>query len=94
MGEIKVSRMAKDVAQEQNFNKKKEIPLQDDVQKLSAYIKTKLQSFKPDPETPTTMKAFTELASTVQVLLSTFNKRRPGEIEIMRYVLHFSYLHK
>ena len=77
---IRIGITANDVSEERNFNKKVELPHPKDVNKLTSYVKTKLrQSNLTDQDQ--NWSTYSSIVTLVQTRLSTYNKRRPGEIE-------------
>ena len=77
---IKIGITANAVSQERHFNRSINLPEPSDVSMLATYLKDKLMSTLLDLQSPS-LKSYKDVTSLVQVRLTTYNKRRPGEIE-------------
>ena len=77
------SKLARVNLEERRRNKRVELPLPSDVKKLSEYLKTELESFNKGNVTFENFKKGTILA---EAALITYNRRRPGEVQAMRYL--------
>ena len=80
---IRVSKQAYITLQTRNFNKEKSLPEPDDLVKLNSYIKDELK--KVDVHT-NNFEIFRRAERLAQARLLVYNKRRSGEVEVIRYV--------
>jgi hypothetical protein len=72
---VKVNKRAEEILLERKFNKKKPLPLPDDVQKLALYLIDLLQNYNYKE------CCWRDVPITLEAYLVSYNKRRPWEIE-------------
>ena len=80
---VEVSALACAILSERKFNKTIQLPGSDDLRKLSEYLKsqaTKIQEI-------TNADAYRHAVQVAEARLLTYNKRRPGELEAIRYIV-------
>lgn len=83
----KVTKLAKVTLNERRFNKSKDLPLPKDVAKLSSYLLDEIKKIDLNQKDAISYRKTLILA---QTRLLTYNRRRPGELEVMRFVFIFS----
>ena len=74
---LRVNRRANEIILERKFNKKKPLPLPEDVQQLALYLLKLLREY----EYKVGVTSWRDVAITLGAYLLSYNKRRPGEIE-------------
>ena len=79
----RVATLARCLASERKFNKNILLPIPEDLEKVSNYIKEELANLDLTKPAWTTYQRGVYL---VQCRLAIFNKRRPGELEAIRYL--------
>lgn len=76
-------KLARNVLVRRRFIMKKELPSPDDIAVLTRYIVEELKSIALTPEN------FFRVVQMAQTRLLTFNKRRSGKIDVIRYNIHY-----
>lgn len=76
------SKLARVNLEERRRNKKVELSLPLDVKKLSDFSKVEIESFDKGN---LTYENFKNRSTLTEAVLITYNRRRPGEIQAMRY---------
>jgi hypothetical protein len=84
---VRVSKQALITLQTRKFNAEKSLPEPDDLVKLNKHIKDELENLNLKDQSYQTWRRAEVLA---QARLLVFNKRRSGEVDVIRYV-HFTY---
>ena len=77
----KVTKLARVTLNERQFNKKNELPLPNDIAKLSKYL---LEEIKNVDLTKKETNTFRRVVILAETRLLTYNRRRPGELEVLR----------
>lgn len=76
----RVTNAARTVLQKRQLEAKKELPAPADVEKVTKYLTERLMEVELEPEN------FKEVVKLCQVRLLVYNKRRSGELEVLRLV--------
>ena len=77
----KVTTTARAVLSRRKFEEKKDLPSPEDIEKITRYLVEKLQKMPLDSE------HFSQITVAAQTRLLMYNKRRTGELEVIRYAL-------
>ena len=85
---VKVSKQARVILDERHFNKKAALPNPADIQKLANYLVQSLTNLDLEQSGTT---VFREIAVLTEARLLLYNRRRPRELESLRYCCIFSF---
>lgn len=85
----RVTKLARTILAERQFNKRVLLPDADDIQKLNQFLNTELGMIDT---TKVDIENYIYIAKLLCAKLAQYNRRRPGEIESAKYVL-FSYVY-
>ena len=77
----KVTKLARMVLDRRRYEEHKELPVPDDVEKLTNFLIDQIKTTQRKPDN------FFKIVTLVQARLMLYNKRRSGEIEVIKYVL-------
>ena len=78
--EVDVKKRARHVLRERKLNAMTELPDPADIAKFAQHMQEKMQMM----ESPTTYEEFRTLQYLTMARLISFNRRRPGEVQVMR----------
>ena len=77
-----VKKRARHVLRERKLNATVELPDPKDIARFATYMKQKME----EAQHPRTIDEFRELQYDILARLIAYNRRRPGEVQVLRYI--------